>query len=153
MLFNDVHFSCKLLIGILFRFCTLCHRSAVNDLRLFQFYLGGPVPLDQLDLRNAGLLLLLLLSMQLLNDISMMAILYLRKTDPAKLLNVFSTGVELASVLIAVLVALVFVNMRIEVLVLLLVVLSLGMVFLKQFAEMRNELEVLVEQRTEELRL
>jgi len=116
-------------------------------------YLGGPVPLDQLNLTNAGLLLLLMLSMQLLNDLSMMAMLYLRKTDPTKLLNVFSTGVELASVLIAVYVALAFVRMETAEFVLLLVVLSLGMLILKQFAQMRYKLEALVDERTEELRL
>lgn len=116
-------------------------------------YLGGPIPLDHLDLRTAGLLLLLMLSMQLLNDLSMMAIVYLRKGDPRKLISAFSTGVELASVLIAVLVAVVFVTMDITVVALLLLVLSLGMLVLKQFAQMRYDLELLVDERTEELRL
>lgn len=116
-------------------------------------YLGGPIPIAQIDLRTAGLLLLLMLSMQLLNDLSMMAILYLRRSNPAKLLNLFSTGVEFASVLIAVLVALVFVRMELPVFVLLLAVLSLGMLVLKQFAKMRYALEALVDERTEELRL
>jgi len=116
-------------------------------------YLGGPIPLASLDLRTAGLLLLLMLSMQLFNDLSMMAIVYLRKGDPSKLISAFSTGVELASVLIAVLVAVVFVRMEITVVALLLLVLSLGMLVLKQFAQMRYDLEVLVDERTEELRL
>lgn len=116
-------------------------------------YLGGPIPLAYLDLTAAGLLLLLMLSMQLLNDLSMMAIIHLKGTDPGKFLNGFSTVVELASVLIAVLVALVYVRMEPSVFVLLLVVLSLGMLVLKQFAQMRYKLEVLVDERTEELRL
>ncbi len=99
-------------------------------------WLGGPIPLHQLSLGTAGLLLLLMLSMQLLNDLS-----------------AFSTGVELASVLIAVLVAIVFVNMDVAVIAVLLLVLSLGMLVLKQFAHMRHDLELLVDKRTEQLRL
>jgi diguanylate cyclase (GGDEF)-like protein len=115
-------------------------------------YLGGPIPLDRLTLTAAGLLLLLMLSMQLLNDLGMMVILFLRKSDPSKLVSVFSTGVELASVLIAVLVALIFVRMEITIVALMLFVLSLGMLVLRQFAQMRYKLEALVDERTEELR-
>jgi len=116
-------------------------------------YLGGAIPIDHLDLATAGLLLLLMLSMQLLNDLSMVIIMYLRSSDLSRHLNAFSTGVELASVLIAVLVALIFVRMETPIFVLLLVVLSLGMLLLKQFAQMRYKLEALVDERTEELRL
>jgi len=115
-------------------------------------YLGGPVPLESLNIAAAGLLLLLMLSMQVLNDLSMLIMVYLRKGDPSKLLNVFSTGVELGSVLIAVVVAIVFVRMELAVVALLLVVLSVGMFMLKQYANMRHKLEVLVEARTMELR-
>jgi diguanylate cyclase (GGDEF)-like protein len=115
--------------------------------------LGGPVPLSELNVRTAGLLLLLLLSMQLANDLGMLLLVYLRHSDPTKLLNVFTSGVEIAAALIAVLVAIVYVRMEGPVLVLLLVVLSLGMVVLKQFAQMRDRLEKLVDERTEELRL
>jgi diguanylate cyclase (GGDEF)-like protein len=116
-------------------------------------YLGGQVPLQSLDLTTCGLLLLLMLSMQLLMDMSMMFVLYLRRADPSKLHTVFSTGVEFASVLIAIVFAIVFVRMETAVTVLLLVVLGLGMLGLKQFAKMRYELESLVDDRTEALRL
>jgi diguanylate cyclase (GGDEF)-like protein len=115
-------------------------------------YLGGPVPLDHLNIAAAGLLLLLMLSMQLMNDLGMLAIAYLRKGNPSKLLNVFSTGVELASVLIAIVVAIVYVRMEPLVVALLLIVLSMGMFVLKQYAGMRHKLEALVEERTVELR-
>lgn len=115
-------------------------------------YLGGPVPLDHLNIAAAGLLLLLMLSMQLLNDLSMLVIVYLRKDDPSKLLNVFSTGVELASVLIAIVVAMVYVRMEPVAVALVLIVLSLGMFVLKQYAQMRDKLEALVEERTDELK-
>jgi diguanylate cyclase (GGDEF)-like protein len=115
-------------------------------------FLGGPVPLREIDLQTAGLILLLMLSMQLLNDFGMLAIVYLRKGDPARLLNVFSTAVELASGLIAVVVAIVLVRMDLTAFILVLIVLSLGMLVLKRYAEMRNKLEQLVDERTGELR-
>ena len=96
--------------------------------------LGGPLPLQAFDLEAAGLILLLLLSMQLANDLGMLAIVYLRRGDPAQLLNVFSTGVELVSGLIAVVVALSFATMERSAFMLLLVVLSIGMLVLKRYA-------------------
>ena len=114
-------------------------------------YLGGPVPLDHLDVAAAGFLLLLILSMQLLNDLSMLIIISLRKGDPSKLLNVFSTGVELGSVLIAVVVAIVYVRMEPAVIALVLIIVSLAMFVLKKYAQMRNKLEALVDARTIEL--
>jgi diguanylate cyclase (GGDEF)-like protein len=115
-------------------------------------YLGGPVPLDHLSVAAAGFLLLLILSMQLLNDISMLVMIYLRKGDPSKLLSVFSTGVELGSVLIAVVVAIVYVRMEPAVIALVLIIVGLAMFVLKKYAQMRNKLEALVEERTVDLR-
>jgi diguanylate cyclase (GGDEF)-like protein len=115
-------------------------------------YLGGAVPLADLNIAAAGLLLLLMLSMQLLNDLGMVAIIYLRKGDPSKLLNVFSTGVELGSVLIAIVVAIIYVRLEMATVALVLIVLSMGMYVLKQYAQMRHKLEALVEERTIELK-
>ncbi len=115
--------------------------------------LGGPIPLAELDGAAAGLLLLLLLSMQLANDAGMLLLIYLKHLDPTSLLNVFTSAVEIVSGIIAVLVVIVYVRMDTSVLVLMLAVMSLGMLVLKQFANMRNRLEKLVEERTEELRL
>lgn len=115
-------------------------------------YLGGAVPLTDLNIAAAGFLLLLMLSMQLLNDLGMLIVVYLRKSDPAKLLNVFSTGVELGSVLIAIVVAIVYVRMEPAAVALVLIVLSLGMLVLKQYAQMRHKLEALVDERTAELK-
>jgi diguanylate cyclase (GGDEF)-like protein len=116
-------------------------------------YLGGPVPLVSLDLRVGGLLLLLMLSMQFMNDVIMAVMMHLRRMDASMVLNVFSIGIELASVPLAILIAIVFASMETPVFVLLLFAMSMGMLVLKQFAEMRNKLEALVEERTEELRL
>lgn len=114
---------------------------------------GGPVPLLELNFLNAGLLLLLALSMQLVNDIGMMVLLQLRGLKPSSLLNVFTTGVELVSVLIAVLFAVAFTSFGSNYYVLLLVVMSIGMLILRKYALMRQRLEALVDERTEELRL
>ena len=116
-------------------------------------YLGGPVPLQSLDLRIAGLLVLLVLSMQFLNDLGMMAIFYARRLSPADLLTPFTTAVEAGSALIAIIVAIAYTTTDIIFFVMLLVVLSIGMLVLKQYALMRHQLETLVEERTEELRI
>lgn len=116
-------------------------------------YLGGPVPLMALDLRVGGLLLLLMLSMQGLNDAVMAGMMFLRNAESANFVSVFSVGVELASVPLAIIVAIVFASMGLPVFILLLFTMSLGMLVLKQFAEMRNKLETLVDERTEELRI
>ena len=116
-------------------------------------YLGGQIPLSNLDLRTGGLLLLLMLSMQGMNDALMATMMYLRKKNPTMMLTAFSVGVELAAALLAIIVAIVFVEMQLQVFVLLLFSMSLGMLVLKQFAEMRTKLEALVDERTEELRL
>lgn len=115
--------------------------------------LGGAVPLFELNGTTAGLLLLLLLSMQLANDAGMLLLIYLRHLDPTRLLNVFSSAVEIVSGIIAVVVTIVFVRLDLTTLALLLFVLGLGMLVLKQFAIMRDRLEKLVDERTEELRL
>lgn len=80
------------------------------------------------------------------------SIVHLRRGDLSRLLNVFSTAVELVSGLIAVVVAIVFVSMELTAFILVLVVLSLGMLVLKRYAEMRNKLEILVDERTDALR-
>jgi len=116
-------------------------------------FLGGQVPLTGLEPHVGGLLLLLMLSMQGLNDGIMAVMMYLRRKDPSTMLNVFSVGIELASVPLAILVAIVYVTMSRPVFALLLFAMSLGMLVLKQFAEMRNKLEALVDERTDELRI
>ena len=114
-------------------------------------YLGGPIPLESLDLRVAGLLLLLMLSMQFFIDLGMMAVLRLRGLDPRSLYNFFATTIESFSVLAAIVIAIAWSTAELPVFVLLLVVTSAGMLVIKQYADMRQRLEALVEERTEEL--
>src|SRR5690606_22641040 len=90
-------------------------------------WLGGDVPLTQLNATNLLLLLGLVLTMQLLNDLGMLAALKLTGGNPAVFFNLFSVGLELGSAATAVLVALVFNLMDTPSLILLLAVLTLGM--------------------------
>lgn len=114
--------------------------------------LNGPIPLEALSWMTLALLFILMVSMQLLNEIGMQVLVFVRGDDPAKLFNYFSTAVELSAGVIAVLVAIVFNRMEIEIFVLLLTVLSLGMLTLAKFAHMRHRLELIVEERTRALR-
>ncbi len=113
--------------------------------------LGGPVPLRSLDLMNFGLALLLIVVMQVINELGMVGIYYFRSKRPGQVISLFETMTELVSGLIAVLVAIVYTQMETSVFVLLLAVLAMGMLGLKQFADMRRHLEQLVEARTEAL--
>lgn len=111
------------------------------------------MPLIALDLPTAGLLLLLMLSMQFLNDLGMMVIFYFRNLHLTSLFNTFSSAVESVSVLLAIIVAIAFTTADPEYFALLVVVLCILMSVLRQYALMRFRLEALVEERTEELRV
>jgi len=114
--------------------------------------LGGPVPLSSLDVIDFGLALLLILVMQVINELGMVGIYYFRSRHPGQVVSLFETLTELVSGLIAILVAIVYTRMETSVFVLLLTVLAAGMMGLKQFADMRRQLEQLVDARTEALR-
>jgi len=113
---------------------------------------GGPVPLTQLDLRTVALLTLLMVSMQVTNDLGMMLLFRLRHVSVTSFLTVFTTGLELSSGLVAILVAMAWETFDRPFFVLLLLVLSLGMMALKNYAVIRGRLEALVDERTEELK-
>jgi len=119
---------------------------------LFYLRLGGPVPLTTVDWRSAALIALLALTMQAINEIGMRIYVSLRGMDRARMFSGFQTMIEIGSVPAAVLVAIVFGRMEVAVIMILLFVLSLGMLALKEFADMRQRLEALVEERTRELR-
>ncbi len=113
--------------------------------------LGGDVPLLALTPKNLLLLFVLVGTMQLLNDLAMLGALRATGGSPKNFFNLFSVGLELGSAATAVLVALVFNAMDMPTLVLLLGVLTLGMLAIRQFANMRQQLERLVEERTRDL--
>ena len=113
--------------------------------------LGGPVPLLELTSTSIVALVVLVLGMQLLNDAGMLALYALGRRSLSGFFNKFSYGLELGSGGTAVLVALIYNTMPIPVLVLALTVLSVGMLALRQFADMRHKLELIVAERTQKL--
>lgn len=114
--------------------------------------LGGPVPLAVLDLSGAGLLLLLVVSMQLINDVGMMLVVSLRGGDPRSVFNLFTVVVEFVSAAAGVVLAIAYGQQSLAYFVLLLAVLVAGMLVIMQYALMRYRLEGIVEERTKELR-
>lgn len=113
--------------------------------------LGGPVPLTELTGSAIVALLVLVLGMQILNDVGMLVLYVLGRRSLAGFFHAFSYAIELGSGMTAVLVALIYNMMSTQVLVLTLVVLSVGMLALRQFADMRQKLELIVAERTQKL--
>jgi diguanylate cyclase (GGDEF)-like protein len=113
---------------------------------------GGAVPLTEISVASLLALLALVLSMQVLNDAGYAGLMLAARKKYSYDFSWFSVGLELGSAVTAVLVALVYSLMPIEVFVLLLIVLSVGMLALRQFADMRYKLELIVEERTKSLR-
>jgi diguanylate cyclase (GGDEF)-like protein len=110
--------------------------------------LGGPVPLASVEPASFAAVLALLVAMQVINEGGMMVLAWIRGQSLRASLSLFDTLTELTAGLIAVLVAIVWTRMEVEVFLLLLAVLSAGMLALKRFAEMRLRLERLVGERT-----
>jgi diguanylate cyclase (GGDEF)-like protein len=116
-------------------------------------YIGGTIPMTALDLGSGMLALVLILSMQLINDVGMMFMLYLRNTDPRLVFNGFTMVVEYVAAAAGVVLAIAFTNEALPYFVLLLAVLASGMLVIMKYALMRVRLEKLVDERTEELRV
>jgi diguanylate cyclase (GGDEF)-like protein len=114
--------------------------------------LGGQIPLTTIEWEAVLLLPLLILSMQIVNDGLMMVFGRLRDGGWRVDLNRFVFAMESGAATTAVVVAVVFNRMEPVVTVLLLLVLSTGMLVLRQFAHMRVQLESIVDERTRGLR-
>jgi hypothetical protein len=112
---------------------------------------GGEVPLATLTGSTIAALLVLVLGMQVLNDLGMLALYVIGRRNLAGFFHAFSYALELGAGTTAVLVALIYNTMPTEALVLTLVVLSVGMLALRQFAQMRQRLELIVAERTQKL--
>ncbi len=110
--------------------------------------LGGDVPVLDVTGFSGASLVLLLLSMQILNDAGMLGLLWVGRRSFDGFFNSFSYALELGAGATAVLVAVVYNSMDTGVFVLLLAVISLGMLALQRFAKLRQKLERLVEERT-----
>ena len=113
--------------------------------------LGGPVPLLALGWRDVATLLLLLLSMQALNDVGMRVLMTLEERRVPTDFSPFAFVVESGAGLGGILVALIINRMELSAVVLLLLVMTLGMFSLMQLAHIRTRLEALVAERTRKL--
>ena len=111
--------------------------------------LGGGTPPGVLGVRAVLQLVGLVVGMQFINDLGMMLILYLRRSDPRLVFNRFTTTVESVSGAAGVVLAIAYTAFF----VLLLAVLGAGMLVIMQYALMRYRLEKIVDERTEELRV
>ncbi|MGB5690661.1 MAG: GGDEF domain-containing protein, partial [Woeseiaceae bacterium] len=116
-------------------------------------YLGGAIPVQVLDLGAALLLLALVVSMQVINDVGMMVIVYLRQGNPLSVFNLFTSVVEYVCGAAGIVLAIAFANYTLPEFALILAVLAAGMLIIKQYALMRSRLEKLVDERTEDLRV
>jgi diguanylate cyclase (GGDEF)-like protein len=113
--------------------------------------LGGAVPLTSLAGSSVIALLGLVVGIQVLNDAGMLVLLKLGRRSLTGFFHAFSYALELGACATAVLVALIYNTMETDVLVLTLLVLSVGMLALRQFANMRYKLELIVAERTQKL--
>ena len=115
-------------------------------------WLGGAVPLLELTWRNGAALLVLLLSMQALNDVAMRVLVMLEERRVPTDFSPFAFIVEAGAGLAGILVAIMFNRMEVSAVLLVLLVLTLGMLSLMELARIRARLEALVAERTRKLR-
>jgi diguanylate cyclase (GGDEF)-like protein len=114
--------------------------------------LGGAVPLASIGGWSILTVTVLVLSMQALNDIGMLGLMRAAGRSTAGFFSTFSYALEVGSGATAVLVALIYNTMETSAFVLLLAVLCVGMLALRQFANMHYKLELIVDERTKDLR-
>ncbi len=120
--------------------------------RLYE-HLGGAIPPASLDVATGLLLLGLVVTMQLINDVGMMLMLRLRGADPLSIFNLFTLYTELIAAAAGIVLAVTFAIQPLALFVLLLLVLCAGMLVIMQYALMRYRLEKIVDARTEALRV
>jgi len=116
-------------------------------------YLGGGIPVHVLDLGAGLLLLILVVGMQIINDVGMMIIVYLRQGNPLSVFNLFTSVIEYVSGAAGIVLAIAFANYTMPEFALILAVFAAGMLIIMQYALMRSRLEKLVEERTEDLKV
>ena len=112
---------------------------------------GGVLPVDALSPGMLMPLAVTLVTMQVINELLIAALAWLRGDRPGAGFVWSATGIELLSGVIGVLVAVMFRQQDLPLFSLFVVVLVLGMLVQRQYALIRQNLETLVEQRTAEL--
>jgi diguanylate cyclase (GGDEF)-like protein len=113
--------------------------------------IGGAVPLAVLGWWDIATLLVLLLSMQAINDLGMRLLITLEERRVPTGFSFFAFIVESGAGVGGILVAMIINRMELQVIILLLLVLTLGMFTLMELARIRTRLEALVGERTRKL--
>ncbi|MDX1571134.1 MAG: GGDEF domain-containing protein [Xanthomonadales bacterium] len=114
--------------------------------------LGGDVPLTGLTASGLLDLLILAVVMQVLNDLGMALTIWIRGGDPTKGFNWFLWSVEFGSFGLGILVALSYARFQALEFAFVLVMIGTAMLTIRRFAELRIDLERLVDERTRQLR-
>ncbi len=112
---------------------------------------GGEVPILSLSADNLPALFLMGVCLHGLNELCMLWFVYLRNGSLGLSISAFGYSVELFGIVMGVLVAAALPVMPVLEFTLLLVVMAVGMIVLKQLAELRMSLSEKVAQRTQEL--
>jgi diguanylate cyclase (GGDEF)-like protein len=112
---------------------------------------GGQIPLERLNLKQFLLLLFMLVLMQLINSLGMRLLILIRDVKVKNYFSLFSTTIEMSSGLVAILLAIVFNRLEIEIVTLFVFLLMVTFYILRQFAYMSSKLDRLVVERTKSL--
>lgn len=116
-------------------------------------FLGGNIPLSSLDASASLFLFLMIMTMQVVNDLAMMLMLHLRRVDPRHVFGRFTIMIEFVAGAAGVVLAVTFTQLSLPFFVLQLAVFAIGMLVIMKYARMRDRLEKLVQERTEELKV
>lgn len=117
----------------------------------FYQWLGGIFPLEAVSVHNLLLVLLTLLVMQVFNDLAMLTLVFLRGGNPKKTLVLGATLIEMGTGFVGMTLAFVYNKHDLPLFLLVLAVISIGMLVMKQYANIRIHLEALVSERTQRL--
>ncbi len=112
---------------------------------------GGETPLTSISLYSFWLVFSTLLVMQVFNELAMYLLVYLRGGNARNTIVLQTTAVEIGNGLVGMTLALVYNRQDIALFLLVLIVISIGILVMKQYASIRLHLEALVKERTHAL--
>ncbi len=112
---------------------------------------GGEIPMSQITVASLSLVLSTLLAMQIFNQLLMYILVRLRGGKPEKTAVLNGAFLEVGIGLVGMTLALVYNRQDMPLFLLVLIVVSVGMLVMKQYASIRLHLEELVRERTHAL--
>ena len=112
---------------------------------------GGEIPMNSISVNTLSLVVSTLLVMQLFNEMLMYLVVYLRGGNPRKTFLLHTAIVEIGIGLVGMTLALVYNRQDLPLFFLVTLVISIGMIVMKQYATIRQRLEALVCERTQAL--